>query len=126
MTPESLKIIAEANAELSSFLNQVSAQASVQGSTGGNLRAIEVRLPAIAATLEKAGRLLGPTRLTENPDPESRKQTDLYAQNLRRLKSCLLSLQASAEARRQRLAENTGKARETLSWLSALQSTEMD
>lgn len=126
MTPESLKVIAEANIELSSFLSQASVVASGQGSAGEDLRAIEARLPEIAAILEKAGHALGPAGLAANADPESGEQRDLYARNLRRLKTCLTSLQAQAEMRRRRLAKNTGKIRETLSWLSTLQSTETD
>ncbi|MCL5670817.1 MAG: hypothetical protein M1423_05900 [Acidobacteria bacterium] len=126
MSPESLKIIAAANAALAGVIQQASGNSLGHSNADDVLPAIEAQLPAIAATIEEAGRAIEPLTLSANLDPESSAQIDLYAQNLRTLKTLLSPLLASAEARRKRLREKTGKVRETLSWLSTLKSTGMD
>ena len=126
MSPESLKIIAAANAALAGVIQQASGNSLGHSNADDVLPAIEAQLPAIAATIEEAGRAIEPLTLSANLDRESSAQIDLYAQNLRTLKTLLSPLLASAEARRKRLREKTGKVRETLSWLSTLKSTGMD
>ena len=126
MSPESLKVIVSANTELSTFLKQVSAGGVGPGHPDDVLPEIESRLAAVTATIEKAGRAIGPLMLSENLDHESRAQLGLYTENLQRLKSVLFPLLVSAEARRKRLVGNAGKARETMSWLRTLKSTEID
>jgi hypothetical protein len=127
MSPESLKIIASANAELCSFLNQASANGHGRGVPPDDaLAAIAAQLPAIAATIQKAGRAIGPSIHSENLDRESRSQIDLYAQSLQKLKTLLSPLLVQAEARRQQLAHITGKIHETLSWFNSLKLTETD
>lgn len=126
MSPEHLRILASANAVLSGFIDQASAERP--GRTNGDnvLRVVEAQLPAIVATVEEAGRTIKASTLSGNLDPESRAQIDLYTQHLRRLKSLLSPLLVRVEARRQQLRENTGKIREAMLWLSTLKSTGID
>lgn len=126
MLSESLKIIAEANAEIAGFLDRAMAEGLDRGDPAGALVAIEPQLPAIAATLEKAGAALGPSIRSETLDAESKLQIELYTQNLQRLRELLLPLLASAEVQHRRLATGAGKVRETIAWLRALQSTKVD
>lgn len=124
MSPESLKTIAAANAEIAEFLDRALAEG--RGNSARTLSAIEAQLPAIAATLEKAGVALGPSIRTETLDHESRLQVELYIRNLKQLRELLPPLLASAEVQRRRLATGAGKVREAIAWLRALQSTEID
>lgn len=126
MSPESLKTIAAANAEIARFLNLALAEGLGGNNPAKALSAVEAQLPAIAATLEKAGGVLGPSIRTEALDHESRLQVELYTRNLQRLRELLPPLIASAEVQRRRLATGAGKIREAIAWLRALQSTEMD
>lgn len=126
MSPESLTIVASANARLSSFLHHASSHDSGHIDPGDILSMIESELPAIASILEEAGRAIGSTGLSENLDEETRVQVNLYARNLQELKNLLTPILASAQARRQRLAENTQEIHETQSWLSTLNLTESD
>ncbi|MEJ2006652.1 MAG: hypothetical protein P8Z30_00600 [Acidobacteriota bacterium] len=126
MSPESLKTIISANAALSGFLRRVSAASAGNGHPDNILPAILDGLPEIAATIEKAGFVVTPSVLSENLDRESKTQIDLYTENLRKLKSLLSRLLDSAEARRNQLADGTGKLRDTMSWLRTLKATETD
>ena len=123
MSPESLRIIASANIELSSFLSHASANNSGDADT---LPAIEAQLPAIAATIEKAGHAIGSSALSENLDQETRVQIGLYVQNLQKLKTLLSQLLGAAQGRRQLLADHTLRTLEAQSWLSTLQLTKID
>jgi len=115
-----------ANTELSTFLGQASTYIPGNGHPDKIMFAIEDRLPSIADAIEKAGSVIGPSTPADNLDPELKAQLDLYAENLRKLKSLLSCLLVSTEARQARLASNAGKARETLSWLRTLKSTQID
>lgn len=126
MSPESLKIIASANVALSRFIRQASVDSMGQGMADDVSLAIETHLSSIATTLEEASRSIGPAKLSENLDSESRAQIDLYTQNLRTLKSLMSPLLASAEARRKHLRKSIGAFRQTMSWLNTLKSTGID
>lgn len=126
MSDDALKIILSANAEISAFLKQFPADGPTHHDPDGLLSVIDTRLPSIAATISKAGFAIGPLVLSDNLDQESRAQLDLYTENLRKLKALLSPLLVIAEERRKQLADNAGKARETLSWLSTLRSTIVD
>lgn len=126
MLSEPLRIIAEANAEIAGFLDRALAEGLGPGDPGKVLSAIEPQLPAIAATLGKAGAALASSVRGETRDRESRLQIDLYTQNLQRLRELLPPLLASAELQHRRLATGADEVRETTAWFRALQSTEMD
>lgn len=126
MSSEPLKIIATANAEISAFLSRASIDYSRHNQPDPVWPAISSDLPAIAAAVEKAGVVVGHLTSSENLDTETREQLGLYTKNLQSLKSILSRLLVAAQEERKRLADNTGKAYETMSWLKTLQSTEID
>ncbi len=123
ISPESLRIIASANAELSSLISQ----ASVKNSRGADrLPVIDAQLPAIAATIEKAGHAIASFAFSGDLDQETRIQIDLYIQNLQRLKTLLAQRLAAAQARRRHLAGCTLRTRQAQSWLGTLELTKID
>lgn len=123
LSPESLRIIASANTELSSLLSHASEKNSRDAD---KLLAIEPQLPAIAATIEKAGHAIGSSGLSQDLDQETRVQIDLYVQNLQKLKTLLGQLLSAAQARRRHLAGCTLRIREAQSWLGTLNLTKID
>lgn len=123
ISPESLRILAAANAELSTFLTTTSQHLSAHAGPDEVLSSIEIQLPTIAATLERAGRAIGPSAHSEYLNQEAKTQVDFYIYNLGKLKTLLAPLLASAQERRRYLAVRTAKAREAQSWLDSLKVT---
>lgn len=126
MSSESLKIIAAANTKISAFLSCASIDDNCRNKSDHVWPPINFDLPAIAETIEKAGVAVGVLIPCENLDIKAREQLNLYIENLQSLKSVLSRLLAAAQEKRKRLADKTGKAYETMSWLNTLQSTEID
>lgn len=126
MSPESLTVITSANAKLSRFLHHASEYSSTHANQTNMLSRIESELPAITLIIEEAGRAIGSSELSKNIDEVARSQIDRYARNLRELKALLLPVLASAQAKRQHLAENTQKVHEIQSWLGTLTLTKME
>lgn len=124
MSSECLKLISAANAELTRFLERASSLSSgPAGDKDQTLSEIQTLLPSLAAAVESAGRALSESGFSKDMGEDSKKAIDLYAANLRRLKSLLPALQASVEIHRNRLTSDAQKIKETLAWTSILKLT---
>lgn len=126
MPSESIKIIAAANAEISTFLSCAAANNSRPNHSDHPWPAITTDLPAIAAAIEKAGVAIRTLISSENLDSNTRAQLDLYVKNLQSLRGLLSRLLVTTEEQRKQLADKTGRAHEMKSWLNTLQSTKCD
>ncbi|MGH9377680.1 MAG: hypothetical protein ACRD1I_02660 [Terriglobia bacterium] len=123
MNSESLNLVRAANAELSSFLSEVSDFFPVKGEAVVRLGGVERQLAALSSTIQKVGRSIGASAPIDSLDDASREEVKLYAAHLESLRSFMLSLEAYAEERRNKLVGDTRQISEALAWCNALKLT---